>query len=528
MTAQHETSREKKHPHITPVTLGTHKTTIAEIVAIAHGAPVILDETALARLHELQASLQDAIAQKRRVYGLTTGVGDQYSVLLSAEEISNGQIGMLRSHACGIGAPHPHAVVRAIMATMLRALLQGHSGVSASLVNTMAAMLNRGVVPCSPSKGSVGYLVATAHIGLVIFGEGEATYKGERLLGRVAMERAGLTPLTPGPREGHALISGTYEITAIGALAFDHARRALELADLAGCMALEAMRGNSRGYDADLQSLRPHPGQIKTAEILRQLLADSQIMAANRDHRLQDALSLRCIPQVHGAVRDAMTYVGQVLETEINAVTDNPVFFWRNNSYEALPGGNGHGAPTALALDTLAIAIASISNMSQARSDRLTNTYLSGLPPFLAPQGSGLSGLMIPPYAAAAAAAENRCLAAPSSVNSLSTCAGQEDHTSMGIYAAQKAFTAADNALDVISIEFLCAAQALEYHQPLRAGRGVQAAYEAIRAHVPPRHGDTAIHPELGALRALMDTDVLRACVRDALTPRPSPSGECP
>ncbi|WP_086639569.1 histidine ammonia-lyase [Acetobacter okinawensis] len=524
MSVQYETSCKKEHTPTQPVTFGTHTTTIAEIVAVAHGAPVVVDEGALAALHALQASLQDAIAQKRPVYGLTTGVGDQYSVLLSAEEISNAQIGMLRSHACGIGAPHPHTVVRAIMATMLRALLQGHSGVGTPLVTTMAAMLNRGVIPCSPSKGSVGYLIATAHIGLVIFGEGEATYRGERLPGRVAMERAGLPPLTPGPREGHALISGTYEITAIGALAFEQARHAVELADLAGCMALEALRGNSRGYDPDLQSLRPHPGQVHTAAVLRQLLADSQIMAANRNHRLQDALSLRCIPQVHGAVRDAMHYVGQVLETEINAVTDNPVFFWRNNSYEALPGGNGHGAPTALALDTLAIAIASISNMSQARSDRLTNTYLSGLPPFLAPKGSGLSGLMIPPYAAAAAAAENRCLATPSSVNSLSTCAGQEDHTSMGVYAAQKAHTAADNALDVICIEFLCAAQALEYHQPLRAGRAVQAAYEAIRAHVPPRHADTALHPELGAIRTLMDTGVLSACVRDALAP--SPSGE--
>lgn len=515
MSVQHKASCDTGH--IQPVTFTAHKTTIAEIVAIAHGAPLLLDETALAGLNALQACLQGAIAHQRPIYGLTTGVGDQYSVQLSAAEISNAQIGMLRSHACGIGAAYPHTVVRAIMATMIRALLQGHSGVGPTLVSTMAAMLNRGVIPYAPSKGSVGYLIATAHIGLVLFGEGEATYKGERLPGRIAMERAGLMPLTPGPREGHALISGTYEITAIGTLAFNQARRAVELADLAGCMALEALRGNSRGYDPDLQSLRPHPGQIDTADRLRRLLAHSEIMAANQNHRLQDALSLRCIPQVHGAARDAMTYVGQVLETEINAVTDNPVFFWRNNTYDTLPGGNGHGAPTALALDTLAIAIASISNMSQARSDRLTNTFLSGLPPFLAPEGSGQSGLMIPPYAAAAAAAENRCLAAPSSVHSLSTCAGQEDHTSMGVYAAQKALTAADNALDVIGIELLCAAQALEYQHPLRPGNGVLAAYETIRACVPPRRADTAIYPELRAIRSLIDTGALSAAVDAAL-----------
>jgi histidine ammonia-lyase len=502
-----------------PVPLGNFPTSIAAIAAIADGAPVNLDPEALELMHQTRGMLSSALDSGQQIYGLTTGVGDLYQVKLRPEELSQAQLNMLRSHACGVGAPHDPQTIRAIMATMIRALLQGYSCVGPELVITMAEMLNRGVTPWSPGSGSVGYLIATAHIGLAVFGEGKAWYQGELLPGAEALARAGIALRTPGPREGHALISGTYEITGIGALALHHAQQLIALADLAGAMSLEALRGNTRGFDPRLQRLRPHPGQGQTAEHLLRLLEGSEILAANRDHRLQDALSLRCMPQVHGAVRDAIRYCEKVIEIEINSVTDNPVFVIEQGALVALPGGNGHGAPTALALDVLAIALAEVSTMSQARSDRLTNCHLSGLPAFLADGSGSHSGFMIPPYVAAALAADNRGLAAPASIHTVSTCAGQEDHVSMGVTAARKARTSADNLADILGVELLCAAQALEFHLPLRAGLGTAAAYALIRRHVPARDTDRAMYPDLEAIRDLIGNGSLATAVATSLQP---------
>jgi histidine ammonia-lyase len=283
-------------------------------------------------------------------------------------------------------------------------------------------------------------------------------------------------------------------------------------------MTVEAVRGNVRGFDARLQNLRPQPGQIVTAARLRNLLDRSEIIEANKNHRLQDALSLRCIPQVHGAVRDALDYCGTALRIDVNSVTDNPVFIVEEGELIALSGGgNGHGAPTALALDHLAVAIAALSTMSQARSDRLTSAHLSGLTAFLADGKGANSGMMIPPYVAAALAADNRGLASPASVHTVSTCAGQEDHVSMGVAAAKKARTAADNLTDILSVEFLCAAQALDFHRPLKAGKGTEAAYRRIRASVAPRDADRDMYPDLAAVRALIDDGSLAAAVDEAL-----------
>ncbi len=495
------------------VQLGRKATTIADIAAIARGATVDLDGDALAGMAITRDLLLGAIRGGQAIYGLTTGVGDLYKVQLRPEELSSAQLNMLRSHASGVGAPHDEAAIRAIMATMIKALLQGASGVGPELALTMAAMLNRGVTPWSPCGGSVGYLIATAHIGLAVFGQGRAWFGGQLLSGAEALRRAGIARRHPGPREGHALISGTYEITGIGALALWRTRQLIGLADVAGAMSLEALRGNTRGFDPRLQRLRPHPGQVETAARLLRLLETSPILDANRDHRLQDALSLRCIPQVHGSVRDALAYCEAVLTTEINAVTDNPVFVVEEGELVALPGGNGHGAPTALALDVLAIAIAALSTMSQARSDRLTSGALSGLPAFLADGMGSHSGFMIPPYVAAALSGDNRRLAAPASVHTVSTCAGQEDHLSMGVAAASKARTCADNLADIIGIELLCAAQALEFHHPLRPGRGTAAAYDAIRRYVPARTEDRDMYPDLEAMRDLIDSGALGSAV---------------
>jgi len=505
------------------ITLGRKPTSIAEIAAIAGGARISLCPDAIDGMRPVQQRLHRAISEGQAIYGLTTGVGDLYSVRLQPGDVAQAQLNMLRSHASGMGAPLDELAVRAIMATMVKALLQGFSGVSPELVQTMAEMLNRGVVPWSPAKGSVGYLIATSHIGLVIFGEGKAWYRGELLPGREAMQRASIEVLMPGPREGHALISGTYEITGIGALAVHHADQLVDIADIAGAMSLEALKGNSRGYDARLQTMRPHPGQIATATRLRALLEGSAVLEAHRNHRLQDALSLRCIPQVHGAVRDAIAYCRDVLTIEVNSVTDNPVFVVEDGELVPLPGGNGHGAPTALALDVLAIAVAHVSTMSQARSDRLTNGHISELPSFLVGAGGANSGFMIPPYAAAAIAGDNRSLASPSSVHTVTTCASQEDHVSMGVSAAIKARTASDNLADILSIELICAAQGLDFHLPLRPGKGTAAAYDAIRRVVPPRDEDRAMYPELHAIRQLIDNSTLAKAVENAITKKPDP-----
>ncbi|PYE39472.1 histidine ammonia-lyase [Rhizobium sp. PP-F2F-G20b] len=509
--------REHDKPSKAIVTIGRAPTSIEDVVAVARGAELSLDQTSVDGMDLVRRHLLEDIGSRRPIYGLTTGVGDLYSVSLEPEDISRAQLNMLRSHASGMGAPLDALAVRAIMVTMIKALLQGHSGVSPALVQTMTEMLNRGVVPWSPAKGSVGYLIATSHIGLVVFGEGRAWYQGELLAGREAMERAGIEVVSPGPREGHALISGTYEITGIGALAVHEAARLVDVADVAGAMSLEALRGNTRGYDERLQLMRPHRGQVETARRLRSLLADSTILEAYRDHRLQDALSLRCIPQVHGGVRDALAYCRDVLTIEINSVTDNPVFVVEDDKLVTLPGGNGHGAPTALALDVLAIAIAHVTTMSQARSDRITNGHISELPAFLVDASGANSGFMIPPYAAAAIAGDNRSLAAPASVHTVATCASQEDHVSMGTSAAIKARIAADNLADVLAIELICAAQGLDFHRPLRPGKGTGAAYDAIRKTVACRESDNAMYPDLHDVRSLIDDGTLSNAIDRAI-----------
>lgn len=506
------------------VLLGSAPTSIREIVAIAHGAPVALDERAIRAIDRTHRLLPTVLRSGSPVYGLNTGVGDLYTIVPDTHDPADAQLQMLRSHASGVGDPHDEAAVRAIMACTVRSLARGYSGVSVRLVQTLVDMLNRGVVPYAPSQGSVGYLTATAHIGLAVFGEGQAWFGGELLPGAEALRRAGLPGQAPGLREGHALISGTFEISGIGALAVGKVQTLIDVADVAGATSVEALRGNTRGFDARLQALRPHPGQVLTARRLRALLAGSEIIERFRDHRLQDPLSLRCIPQVHGAVRDCLDYVAGVVECEINSVTDNPVFVPGEDadgapSLVALPGGNGHGAPVATALDCLAIAIAEISTMSQARSDRLTNSHLSELPPFLVAGSGANSGFMIPPYVAAALAAENRAHAAPATVHTVSTCAGQEDHVSMGTTAAIKARRAAWNAGHILAVELLCAAQALDFHAPLRPGVGTGAAHAAIRRLVPTRVADDPIGPDLEAVRSLVQDGSLAELVEERLDP---------
>lgn len=346
-------------------------------------------------------------------------------------------------------------------------------------------------------------MIATAHIGLAVFGIGKCWYQGALLPAKEALERAGIELRTPGPREGHALVSGTYEITALGCLAVETFQALLPVADAAGAMSLEALKGNTRGYDARLHALRPFHGQQETARILRSLLTDSEILHKYRDFRVQDALSLRCIPQIHGAVRDQLAHCRQMVTTELNSVTDNPVFLLEQDELVVLPGGNGHGAPLALSLDALAIAVAQLSTASQARSDRLTNSHLSGLPAFLIAQGGANSGMMIRltsprPWPAITALwrrrpACTRCPPAPA--RRITSAWGERGAQGAG---------GIENAVDILAIELLCATQALEFHRPLRASRGSETVLAAVRRQVPFRQQDREMAPDMRAVRDLI------------------------
>lgn len=497
------------------VPLGTRPLTAADVAAVADGARTAVAPSVLQGVEAGHGRLLDLAETGTPVYGLTTGVGDRVGDPIGPADAAERQLVLLASHASGVGEPWEPRVVRAIMVAVAQALAHERSGVRATLVARLVAMLNAGVVPWAPRGGSVGYLIATAHIGLVAFGRGRARLGGELLDGAEAMRRAGIPTDGPGPREGLALISGVHEITGVGALAVVAVDRVLRSADVAAAMSLEALRGSSSGFDARAQSVRPHPGQAVTAARLRALTDGSGILGAGRERRLQDALSLRAVPQVHGAARDMLAYATTVIETDLNSVTDNPAFVDDGGGLVPLPNANGHGAPGALALDALAIAVSQFTSMSQARTDRLTTGRLSGLPPFLVDAGGDDPGLMIPAYAAAALSGEVRHLASPASVHSVSTSAGQEDHISQGVTAADQAARAGDLAAGVVAIELLCAAQGLEFatEQP---GRGTAAARALIRSVVPAYTAGREPSLDIAAIRELVVSGELAAVAEAA------------
>jgi histidine ammonia-lyase len=411
---------------------------------------------------------------------------------------------------------------------LLRAavLAVGCSGARLEVAELLLAMLERGVHPIIPSRGSVGAsgdLAPLAHLALVLIGEGEAEHDGVRLAGGEAMRRAGLAPIELAAKEGLTLLNGTQLMTAVGALVTVDAEATCVVADLAGAMSLEAYKGTPRAFDARIQAVRPHPGQAVSAALLRRLLADSEIVESHRDcGKVQDPYSLRCMPQVHGATRDTLAFVRAVLEREAASATDNPLVFPPDENDpgpaghgEIISGGNFHGQPVALALDFAAIAVAELANISERRVEQLVNPHLSsGLPPFLAPSSGLNSGFMIAQVAAAALVSENKVLAHPASVDSIPSSAGREDHVSMGAHAALKLATIHDHVRTVLAIELLCAAQGLDLRLPTRPGPGLRAAHAALRAHVPAMMTDRPIAPDIATVRRLIDDGSL---VRAAL-----------
>jgi histidine ammonia-lyase len=477
----------------------------------AGGARVVLAEGVRERILRSRAVVERALERGAVVYGVTTGFGRLAETIIDRDRLEELQLNLIRSHACGFGPPLPRAEVRAI--TLLRAnvLAKGFSGVRPVVVERLLDLLNHDVHPVIPEQGSVGAsgdLAPLSHLALVLLGEGEAELGGEVIPGGEALRRAGLEPLRLQAKEGLALNNGTQFMAGIGALLLRGAERAVEAAEVAGAMTLEGLRGTPDAFHEAIMRARPHAGQAESAARLRALLEGSEIRESHRhgDPRVQDAYALRCMPQVHGAARGALAYVRQVLETECNSATDNPLIF-PDEGEEGLvvSGGNFHGQPVAQVLDLLAMALTDLASISERRIERLVNPDLSGdLPPFLTRDPGVCSGFMIAQITAAALVSESRTLCHPASVDSIPTGANKEDHVSMGAHAAVKARRVLRNTEAVLGIELLCAAQALGFRRPLRSGAGVERAYAALRARVGELDADRALAPDIEAAAALV------------------------
>ncbi|MDQ6682788.1 MAG: histidine ammonia-lyase [Chloroflexota bacterium] len=488
--------------------------TIAQVVEVARTRRTVgVAEEARTRMRASRLTIERLVADGATVYGVTTGFGDLADVRIEPDGSLALQRNLVRSHAAGVGPPLPADVVRAMLLLRANTLAVGLSGVRPSVADQLCALLNAGIHPVIPSRGSVGAsgdLAPLAHLALVLIGEGEAELDGRSMAGADALAAAGLEPLVLEAKEGLALLNGTQLMAGIGALVVHDAQLLAATADVVGAMSLEALLGTTAAFDERLVGARPHPGQLATAGHLRELLTGSEIGDSHRSspHRVQDAYSLRCMPQVHGAVRDAFDQLERVLVVEINAATDNPLVF---PDGAVISGGNFHGEPVALALDYTKLAITELASISERRAARLVDAHLSGLPAFLSEQPGMQSGLMIAQYTAAALVNELQVLVHPASADTIPTSANQEDHVSMGATSALHLRAALDAAQSVVAIEALCAAQALDFREPLHPGPHLEAAHAAIRSVVPHLSDDRPPAPDIAAVRALVESGALLA-----------------
>lgn len=491
--------------------------TIKDVVDVARGVQTVGIERAAMRAVETAAKfVRDLVAAGEPVYGVTTGFGELSTRRVPPEDSRALQLNLVRSHAVGVGEPFPDEVVRAILLLRTNTLAAGRSGVRTDTLELLVDMLNRGVLPVIPEHGSVGAsgdLAPLAHLALVLVGEGEAVHEGERFPGAQALKAAGLKPIALEAKEGISLINGTQVMTALGCLALHDAEVLAATADLVGALSAEALRATDRAWDAAIHEARPFAGQRQVAANLRALMEGSAIVASHRtgDPRVQDPYSVRCMPQVHGATRDALAFVRSVLETEINSVTDNPMLFAEER--RVVSGGNFHGQPVAIACDLATIALANLANVSEARVERLMSTPLSGLPAFLTTRPGLNSGFMVAQYTAAALTAELRVLATPASVQNIPTSAGMEDHVSMGVHAARKFRDAVRLARHVLAIEALCAAQGVDL-VGLEPAPPTRAAHRAIREVSPRLEEDRVLAPDVAAMAARIADETLLAAAR--------------
>ena len=482
------------------------------------GAAASLSDEAREKIRRSREVVEAAAADPARTYGVNTGFGRLVTKTIPRELADELQVRLLRSHACGVGDPYPEEIVRAALLLRANALATGSSGTRVEVAELLVEFLNRGVLPRVPSRGSVGAsgdLAPLAHLALPLIGEGEAWVEGELLPGRDALQRVGLEPLRLRAKEGLALINGTQFMAAFGALGVVRARRLAAAADIACALTIEALQGSRQSFRPEVQELRPLRGQAAAAENVLRLLEGSTVMESHRwCDRVQDAYSLRCAPQVHGACRDLLRYVEETVAVELNAGTDNPLVLV--DSGEIVSNGNFHGQPLAFALDALAMAVSELASISERRTERLVNPSLSeGLPAFLAPDGGLNSGFMIPQYVAAALVSENKALSHPASVDSIPTSAGQEDHVSMGNAAGLKAWQVLANSERALAIELLAGAQAVEFLAPLAPGAGSEAARRFVRSLSPRLAEDRPLSADIEAVAsAIRDgslTDVVEA-----------------
>jgi histidine ammonia-lyase len=483
-----------------------------DVETVAKGnVKVGLSDDAKRRIQSSRDCIVSSIKKGTHIYGVNTGFGALSNVIINSDQIEELQENLIRSHCTGIGDPFPEEVIRAMMLLRANFFARGNSGVRLILVQTLLDMLNRGIHPVVPQKGSVGAsgdLAPLAHLASVLMGEGMALYGRKLLPGLHALKQGGIAPVRFQAKEGLAMINGTQAMTAVGTLALLKAERLAKIADIVGAATLDALRGTLTAFDTDIQAVRPHPGQMKVAQNFHMLMKDSEITISHRDcPRIQDAYSLRCIPQVHGAVRDVLDYVRKVLTIEINAATDNPLVFPEKHKVES--GGNFHGEPVAFAMDFLGIAMSEIGGISERRIEKLLNPVFSELPPFLTDKGGLHSGLMMVQVSAAALASENKILASPASVDSIPTSSDKEDHVSMGTTAARKAREIIENVEYILAMEILASSQGLNFLKPLKPGIGIQTACRVIRNVVSPIDRDRPYHEDIKAIRDLIEKGIL-------------------
>ncbi len=489
----------------------------------AQRRPVLLSADAREVVDRARAVVEDIVASDKVAYAITTGVGQLSEVRIAGDQIRELQVNLVRSHAAGVGEPLSVAETRAMMLLRANSLAKGYSGVRAIVIDTLCQMLNRGVTPFVPSQGSVGAsgdLAPLAHLALVLIGEGESVdAAGARVPSGDALKRAQVKPLVLEAKESISLINGTQGMLAVGTLALLAAETLVDSADVLGGLCCDALKGTDTAFDERIHKARPHSGQTKTAANLRKMLEGSQIRESHREcGRVQDAYSLRCIPQVHGAVRDTLAHCRAVFEIEANSAVDNPLVFItdaKNFKGDVISGGNFHGQPLAFALDFLGIALSSLAGISERRIERLVNPALSeGLPPFLA-NGAGLnSGFMLPQVTAAALASENKVLAHPASVDSITTSGNKEDYVSMGMTAAIKLKRIVENTRNVLAIEAMAVAQAIDFLAPLKSSKRGQAAHAAIRSVCPTMEKDRVMYKDFARIAELIASGKLAEVVR--------------
>lgn len=480
-------------------------------VALRHESASISPD-AVTRMKASRAVVDKLLAEGQTAYGINTGFGKLASVRISAEQVRQLQVNLVRSHSCGVGAPLSEAETRAMMLLRANALAKGLSGIRPIVVETLCAMLNAGVHPIIPSQGSVGAsgdLAPLAHLAHVVIGEGEAIFKGEKLPGSEALKRAGIVPVALEAKEGLSLLNGTQGMLALLSLALLEADSLADTADVAASLSLDALRGSPGAFDPRIMHAREYPGAAKTARHLAHLNDGSQIRESHRspdaDKRVQDAYSLRCTPQVHGAVRDSLMQAREMALIELNSATDNPLVFVKDGGGgDIVSGGNFHGQPLAMAADQVAIAIATLSGISERRIEQMTNPLTSMLPAFLTPDPGLNSGFMIAHITAAALVSENRALATPHSVDSIPTSGNQEDYVSMGMSGARRLERMLHNLRHILAIELLCACQGIDLLTPLQTGTLAKKAYDAVRAVSPKVTADRPLAPEVSAVGGLI------------------------